>query len=105
MDNNPDRLRDMLKKGLVSYNKSIDGGTPLHRAAEIGSIGCADVLLEFKADIDATNLAGETPFHVAALNKQVEFGRHLLDKKAKNNCKAVKYGTSSQNCTKCRYLN
>lgn len=68
MDNNPDRLREMLKKGLVSFSKSIDGGTPLHRAAEIGSISCADVLLEFKADIDATNLVGETPFHVAALN-------------------------------------
>ena len=58
----------MLKKGLVSFSKSIDGATPLHRAAEIGSISCADILIEFKADIDTTNLAGETPFHVAALN-------------------------------------
>jgi len=49
----------MLKKGLVGFGKSpIDGATPLHRAAEIGSIGCAEVLLEFKVDIDATNLSG-----------------------------------------------
>ena len=69
LDNNCDGLRDMLKKGLMATNKSkIDGATPLHRAAEIGSIGCADILLEFKADIDATNLKGETPFHVAAEN-------------------------------------
>lgn len=59
LDNNPERLRDMLKKGLVAYGKSpIDGATPLHRAAEIGSTTCAEVLLEFKADIDATNLSG-----------------------------------------------
>ena len=86
LNNNCESLRDMLKKGFVATNKSIDGGTPLHRAAEIGSITCADVLLEFKADIDATNLKGETPFHVAADNNQIKFGSHLLDKKAKNNC-------------------
>ena len=102
LDNNFGRLRDMLKQGLVSFGKSIDGATPLHRAAEIGSIACAEVLLEFNADIDARNLAGETSFHVAALNKQVEFGRFLLDKKARNNCKAI--GDSKQSCSKCRYL-
>ena len=86
LDNNVESLRDMLKKGFMATNKSIDGATPLHRAAEIGSIACADVLLEFKADIDAKNLKGETPFHVAADNNQIKFGSHLLDKKAQNNC-------------------
>ena len=89
LDNNSARLRDMLKQGLVAYTKSIDGATPLHRAAEIGSTACAEVLLEFEADIDATNLAGETPFHVAAINRQVEFGLFLIDRKARNNCKAL----------------
>ena len=103
LDNNPERLRDMLKKGLAAYGKSqIDGATPLHRAAEIGSIGCAEVLLEFKVDIDVTNLTGQTAFHVAALNSQINFGSFLLDKKAKNDCQK---GKSQQNpCTKCRYL-
>ena len=97
----------MLKKGLVSYKSSVDGATPLHRAAEIGSIACADVLLEFKADIDATNLSGETPFHVAAQNRHIKFGSHLLEKKAKNNCQLVRQtirGNRTQQCTKCRYL-
>lgn len=89
LDNNPNKLRDILNKGLVAFGKSIDGATPLHRAAEIGSISCADVLLDFKADINAVNLVGETPFHVAALNQHIEFGRHLLDKKAVNNCGLV----------------
>lgn len=68
LNNNAERLRELLQKGLFAKGKSIDGATPLHRAAEIGSITCARVLLEFGADIDATNVAGETPFHVAALN-------------------------------------
>ena len=92
----------MLKKGLVSFGKSIDGATPLHRAAEIGSIACCDVLLEFKADIDAKNLNGETAFHVAAINNNISFGSHLLDKKAKNNCQTV--GRAQRGCTKCHYL-
>ena len=87
LDNNSERLRDMLKKGLFSKVTGIDGATPLHRAAEIGSIGCAEVLLDFDADINAPNHARETPFHVAAINKQIEFGAFLLDKKAKSNCK------------------
>ena len=55
LDKDPERLRDLLKKGLMPQNKSIDGATPMHRAAEVGSKACADVLLEFKADINATN--------------------------------------------------
>ena len=66
-EKDPVRLRDLLKKGLMQ-TKSIDGATPLHRASEVGSIACADVLLEFKADINVTNHQGHTPFHIAALN-------------------------------------
>eukprot|EP00353_Schmidingerella_taraikaensis_P007571 CAMPEP_0185569072 /NCGR_PEP_ID=MMETSP0434-20130131/1815_1 /TAXON_ID=626734 ORGANISM="Favella taraikaensis, Strain Fe Narragansett Bay" /NCGR_SAMPLE_ID=MMETSP0434 /ASSEMBLY_ACC=CAM_ASM_000379 /LENGTH=127 /DNA_ID=CAMNT_0028183751 /DNA_START=336 /DNA_END=719 /DNA_ORIENTATION=- len=69
LDNKPDRLRELLEKGLFAKGKSIDGATPLHRAAEVGAIACAKILVEFGADVDAMNLAGETPFHVAALNK------------------------------------
>ena len=58
LDNNAERLRELLEKGLFAKGKSLDGATPLHRAAEIGSISCARVLLEFDADINATNVAG-----------------------------------------------
>ena len=95
------RLKDLLKKGLMPQTKSIDGATPLHRAAEVGSIPCAEVLLEFNADINCTNLAGQTPFHVAALNHQIEFGLFLLDKKARVNCTG---STAVVKCTKCRWL-
>jgi len=54
--------------------KSVDGATPLHRCAEIGSIEAADVLLQFNANIDATNVLHQTAFHVASINRNVEFG-------------------------------
>ena len=68
LENDASRLKDLLKKGLMPQTKSIDGATPLHRAAEIGSVACAEVLLEFNVDINSTNNAGHTPFHVASLN-------------------------------------
>jgi len=51
-DNNHIKLKELLDKGLVVSNKSIDGATPLHRAAEIGSLECAKILLSFNADIN-----------------------------------------------------
>lgn len=38
------------------------------RAAEVGSIECAKILLEYNADIDALNFTGQTPFHVVGPN-------------------------------------
>ena len=36
----------------------------------------------------------------------MEFGKYLLDQKAKNNCKTVRFSQNSgASCTKCRYLN
>ena len=55
LQNDPIKLRDLLQKGLRAFNKSIDGATPLHRAAEIGSVACAEVLLEFNNDINEKN--------------------------------------------------
>ena len=92
----PHRLRDLLSKGVRATNRSIDGATPLHRAAEIGSIRCAEILLKFNVDVDAENFQGQTPYHVAGINKHLEFGRLLKTKGARPACRPQ--------CTKCRYL-
>ena len=92
----PERLRDLLSKGVRASNKSIDGATPLHRAAEIGSIRCAQILMNFNVDVDSENFQGQTPFHVAGINKHLEFGRFLREKGARPSCR--------NQCTKCRYL-
>lgn len=55
LENDAVKLRDLLQKGLRAFNKSIDGATPLHRAAEIGSIACAEILIEYNNDINERN--------------------------------------------------
>lgn len=69
LQNDAAKLRELLQKGLRAFSKSIDGATPLHRAAEIGAIECAKVLLEYNNDVNDRNYQAHTPFHVAALNK------------------------------------
>lgn len=67
IDKKPELLRKLLVRGMRVFNQStLDGGTPLHRAAENGSIECAKIILEYNADIDALNFQGQTSFHVAA---------------------------------------
>lgn len=68
----------------------------MHRCAEIGNIDCAQILLEFDAHIDAVNVAGQTAFHVAGINRNLEFGMFLMRNKAKTSC--------VEGCTKCRLL-
>jgi ankyrin repeat protein len=47
LDNNPNLLEDLIRKGYRIFNQStFDGGTALHRAAEINSIECARILIE-----------------------------------------------------------
>jgi ankyrin repeat protein len=53
-------------------------------------------LLEFEAPIDALNVLQQTPFHIAAVNKCIEFGQFLISKKARTSC--------VDGCTKCRWL-
>jgi len=78
MQNDHQRLRDLLKNGISTSMKSVDGATAMHRAAEVGSIICAEILLQYETNINALNFAGQTPFHIASLNRNVEFGQFLL---------------------------
>ena len=63
-----------------------DGGTPLHRAAEIGSMDCANILMENNADPNATDFNGETPFHTAAEYNQMEIGHFLKRHGSRDRC-------------------
>lgn len=96
MQNDPKRLKKLLEAGLCPQQKSVDGATPLHRCAEIGSIKCAEILLSFGVNIDCGNLMGQTPFHVAGINRNLEFGQFMILNKARQSC--------SEGCTKCRWL-
>ena len=45
MEVNCPRLQSLINSGLSIQSRSIDGAAPLHRAAEIGTIACAKILI------------------------------------------------------------
>lgn len=53
---------------LYLYVKDRDLYTPLHAAAASGNIECVHTLINAGADIEAKNVYGNTPLHIACLN-------------------------------------
>ena len=56
--------------------------TPLHLAAEHGSVNCIEMLLEHGANIEATTSDGRTSLSIAAFNGRLPAVKHLLSKRA-----------------------
>jgi ankyrin repeat protein len=54
------------------------GFTPLHRAANQGSIDAVKFLLKNEADMNATNIYGATAFHYAAMGLKIEVMKYLV---------------------------
>ena len=54
--------------------------TPLHLAATAGDIETVEMLLKFKANVEAKNMSHETPLHKAALFNNVPVIDLLLDR-------------------------
>jgi ankyrin repeat protein len=86
-NDDPEKLRSLLQKGLKANKNPVDGATPLHRAAEIGSVRCAEVLLNFNIDIDTENSLGHTSYHVAGINRHIDIGILLKDRGARTSCR------------------
>lgn len=73
LQNNPQLLSDLIRKGIRIFNQSTwDGATALHRASEINSIDCARILIEQNADINALDFRGQTSFHSASEYDNIE---------------------------------
>jgi len=63
--NRPDAVRFLIAKGATVNLDNHTGFTPLHHAAENGSLEAAEVLLDAGADPTWPNNMGETPAQVA----------------------------------------
>ena len=73
LQDNPNLLQEFIRRGCHVWNQSTyDGGTPLHRAAEINSVECARILVEQNADLDSVDFEGRTAFHTAAVQNNFE---------------------------------
>jgi ankyrin repeat protein len=64
-DNHPDAVRFLIAKGATVNLDNLTGFTPLHHAAENGSLEAAEALLDAGADPTWPNNLGETPAQVA----------------------------------------
>eukprot|EP01113_Clastostelium_recurvatum_P026151 TRINITY_DN3138_c0_g1_i2.p1 TRINITY_DN3138_c0_g1~~TRINITY_DN3138_c0_g1_i2.p1 ORF type:complete len:830 (-),score=195.56 TRINITY_DN3138_c0_g1_i2:127-2616(-) len=77
---------DVIKTLLRSANltqKDNDEGLPLHNAAYMGHIACAQLLLDAGCDIDAPTRTGATALHMAASRGQPEMVVFLMDRGAR----------------------
>ncbi|KAI4343449.1 hypothetical protein L6164_010794 [Bauhinia variegata] len=60
----------------------LDGCTLLHLACETADIGMLELLLQYGANINATDLRGQTPLHRCILKGRTTFARLLLSRGA-----------------------
>ena len=72
-------LKKMVDAGWDLTAATDDAGkTALHRAAQLGSTGAAEVLIGGKVNLDAVTLYKDTPLHMAARNNRVDFVKQLV---------------------------
>ena len=65
-----------VRDNAIEY-RSQSGITPLHFAAESGSVDCVEFLLDNESDINATTVEGDTPLHYSI--KQISTMECLVD--------------------------
>ncbi|CAF1244048.1 unnamed protein product [Rotaria sp. Silwood1] len=79
--------------------------TELHQACRLGLVQHIEHLLFYRADMNATNIAGNTPLHICAASNQEACARVLLFRGAdttivnKSNQTPYELALVSQNCT------
>jgi len=68
IDNNTQKVRELLEKGADVNQKDRNGFSPLHFAAQNYSFELVKILVEFGSDINAKNIFGNTPIAEAVFN-------------------------------------
>lgn len=70
--NKPDAIRFLLRRGASINLGNRTGFTPLHHAAEAGSLQAAEALLAAGADVTKTNENGMSPADVARAREHAD---------------------------------
>ncbi len=78
-DNNSVLAFDLLRAGRSKDGRNEEKQTPLHVACACGSMDVARVLIEYKADLFATDSNGQTPMMIAKEHKHKALVRFLVE--------------------------
>ena len=78
------RLLDYLDEQSIELIRDEDkyGNTALHVASEQGQLDVVELLIKFKADVNALNFQLKYPLHLAAINGHVQVAEYLLQAEA-----------------------
>ncbi len=88
-------MEQLLRHGADPELGTIDDFHPLHCAALIGETGMVELLLDYGADINATDSDGNTALHHAMSRIQLDTIRALVERKA-DPLQENKWGESAQ---------
>lgn len=91
--NNSTELDDSLMEEILSGIRQLGNHTPIHIAVKESNLEMCQILLEFGANVNATDLGQCTPLHWAALNGDINITKLLLQHGADANVKDLAYST------------
>jgi ankyrin repeat protein len=81
-----DIVKLLLEKGADPNDREESRGrTPLHMAAEYGDIELVDLLIRYRADVNAPDRDGNTPLHYAVMRGHKHVAEFLLKNRANSN--------------------
>ncbi|KAG7161806.1 Ankyrin-2-like 7, partial [Homarus americanus] len=76
-------LKLLHRKGADLWKRNVKGDLPLHEACQSGRKDLVLWLLSMRPDtVNAPNLDGRCPLHIAAINNNIEMCKILMDKQA-----------------------
>lgn len=86
-------LDDNLMEEILSGIRQLGNHTPIHIAVKESQVNLCQILLEFGANVNATDLGQCTPLHWAALNGNLDVTKLLIQHGANTNVKDLAHST------------
>ena len=87
-------IKKDLENGFNPNRKNTASMSPLHYSILLKKLNLAELLLEYKVDIDERNSIGYTALHKAVLRKNLKLAKLLLEKKAFADAKDLQDNTA-----------